>query len=184
PLTNPRQLQISAFQDSGPTAFGLMQRRRDFAHHWDAEPKYEMRPGGWIEPAGDCGEGAVVLVEIPTDYESNDNMVAFWGPEEPLGPTEEGHESAYWMHWCEAPPDNAPLARVHATRTGQSIHDESRRVLVIDFDKPVWLSALPEAEVAISTGEITGLTVRDLPGGDLMRVSFEFTPGEEPVLEF
>ncbi|HET7410414.1 MAG TPA: glucan biosynthesis protein G [Paracoccaceae bacterium] len=184
PLTNPRQLQISAFQDSGPTGFGLVQRRRDFAHYSDAEARYEKRPAGWVEPAGDWGDGAVVLVEIPTAYEFNDNMVAFWRPSEPLGPTEEGHEFAYWLHWCGAPPDAAPLARVHATRSGRSIHDESRRVLIIDFSKPGRLAVPPEADVAISKGEITGLTVRDLPGGDLTRVSFEFTPGEEPVLEF
>ena len=27
---------------------------------------YERRPSAWIEPIGDCGEGAVTLIEIPT----------------------------------------------------------------------------------------------------------------------
>ena len=48
---------------------------------------------------GAWGEGAVELVEIPTDSERNDNIVAFWTPAKPttgvsgqpiLAPTIEG----------------------------------------------------------------------------------------------
>ena len=184
PLVNPRQLQVSAFQDSGPIGFGLVQRRRDFDHYSDDEAHYEKRPSGWIEPATDWGEGAVMLIEIPTEYEFNDNIVAYWQPKEPLGPTEDGHRFEYRLDWCGVPPDMAPLARVHATRAGRSIHDENRRVLVVDFSMVENLSAPYEAEVGVSRGEITGLTVRKLPGGKIVRVSFEFAPGEEEVLEF
>jgi periplasmic glucans biosynthesis protein len=126
----------------------------------------------------------VILVEIPTAYEFNDNVVAFWRPSQPLGPTEEGHRFAYRLHWCAEPPDDAPFARVHATRSGSSIHDENRRVLVVDFESRERLPAPPEVKASISSGEITGLTVRELPGGNVTRVSFEFNPGEEELIEF
>jgi periplasmic glucans biosynthesis protein len=183
PLTNPRQVQISAFQDSAPKGFGLVQRRRDFAHFEDDEARYERRPSGWVEPIGDWGRGAVVLVEIPTAYEFSDNVVAFWRPSEPLGPTEQGHQFAYRLHWCAAPPDHAPLARVRATRAGRSIHDEDRRVMAVDFASAERWTEPPTVEASINQGEITGLTLRELPGGDVTRASFEFSPGAEEVAE-
>jgi glucans biosynthesis protein len=163
PLTNPRKVQISAFQDAGPKGFGLSQRRRDFSHYQDDESRYEKRPTGWIEPVEDWGQGAVVLVEIPTEYEFSDNVVTFWR-----------HRFAYRLHWCGAPPDIAPVARVHATRTGRSVHDPSRRVMVVDFTSQERWPVPPEAKASISSGEIFGLASRILP---------EFTPGQEEVIE-
>ena len=183
PLTNPRQVQISAFLDAGPKGFGLVQRRRDFQHYQDDEARYEMRPTGWVQPVENWGPGAVVLVEIPTEYEFNDNIVAFWRPSQPLGPTEEGHRFAYRLDWCATAPDEAPIARVHATRSGRSIHGDNRRVMVVDFASRERLATAPEVKAGISSGEIVGLTVRELPGGNVIRVSFEFSPGEEELIE-
>lgn len=53
PLANPQTLQISAFADSGPRGFGLMQRGRDFGDYQDLEARYENRPSLWVEPIGD-----------------------------------------------------------------------------------------------------------------------------------
>ncbi len=184
PLTNPRQLQISAFQDSGPNGFGLAQRRRDFEHYQDDEARYENRPTCWVEPADGWGEGAIVLVEIPTAYEFNDNVVAFWRPQQPLEPSEEGHHFDYWLHWCAAPPDVTPQARVHATRTGRSIHHDNRRILVVDFETESSWALPPKVEASVSQGEMTDITLRKLPACNLTRVSLEFAPGEEEVLEF
>lgn len=184
PLTNPRQVQISAFQDSGPNGFGLDQRSREFTHYQDDEALYEKRPTCWVEPVDDWGTGAVVLVEIPTQYEFNDNVVSFWRPREPLGPAEQGHQFAYRLHWGAGPPDQGVSAWVHATRSGRSIHDESQRVLVVDFESDRrWAESL-QAEVSAGPLEINNLTVRALPIGNRMRVSFDFTPGEAELVEF
>ena len=184
PLTNPRQVQISAFQDAGPKGFGLTQRRRDFAHYQDAEARYENRPNGWVEPTDDWGEGAVVLVEIPTQYESNDNIVSFWRPRAPLGPTEQGHQFGYWLHWCDEPPDLGVSAWVHATRSGRSVNDESRRVMAVDFMRKDRRAAPAEVEASVNGVKIPDLVTRELPTGNVSRVSFHFTPGEEELLEF
>jgi glucan biosynthesis protein len=39
-----------------------------------------------VEPLGDWGAGAVMLLEIPTRDEYADNIVAFWRPAAPLLP--------------------------------------------------------------------------------------------------
>ena len=72
---------MSYLQESSPRAFGLLQRDRDFSHYQDTEARYDLRPSLVIETLGDWGNGTIELVEIPTDSEVNDNIVAFWVPE-------------------------------------------------------------------------------------------------------
>lgn len=81
PLNNPPRLASSYFGEENPQAFGLHQRKRSFDDYQDAEAHYELRPSVDVEPIGDWGKGMVRLVEIPTRYETNDNIVAFWVPE-------------------------------------------------------------------------------------------------------
>lgn len=83
PLINPASLRMSYLKANNPKGFGLIQRDRDFRDFQDLEARYERRPSAWVSPQGDWGEGSVVLVEIPTRSEVNDNIVAFWAPEEP-----------------------------------------------------------------------------------------------------
>ena len=61
-----------------------MQRARELGDYADLEAHYHKRPGLWVEPKGDWGRGAVTLVEIPTDKEIYDNIVAYWRPAEPI----------------------------------------------------------------------------------------------------
>ena len=71
----------NSFADNNPKGFGLMQRDRDFADYQDDGAFYNKRPGIWVEPKGNWGAGAVQLVEIPTDDETHDNIVAYWRPD-------------------------------------------------------------------------------------------------------
>ena len=119
PLNNPPFVQISSFVDRDPRGFGLSQRDRQFDHYQDDLVFYERRPTLWVEPLEPWGEGVVQLVEIPTDYEINDNIVAYWVPREPanLGT---GRTYRYRLHWVADEPDPLARARVIATRTGWS----------------------------------------------------------------
>jgi glucans biosynthesis protein len=78
---------------------------------------YERRPSVWVEPKVNWGKGTVQLVELPTDDETNDNIVAFWTPADRPRAGEERLFS-YRLHWGAKPPVQALLARVAATRTG------------------------------------------------------------------
>jgi periplasmic glucans biosynthesis protein len=86
PLHNPAQPQTSAFLDQNIRGFGLLQRDRDFDHYQDLDLAYEARPSYWVEPRENWGDGHIELVELPTQDESNDNIVVSWVPKDPPEP--------------------------------------------------------------------------------------------------
>lgn len=140
PLSNPRRVVTSVFSDETPKGFGLIQRDRDFEHYHDDQARAERRPSVWVEPIGDWGKGSVRLVEIPTDSETNDNIVAFWTPDQPA---RAGASFAfdYRLRWIGGEPGASPLARVvdrwtgTAGRPGLEPIAGARRV-VVDFEGP------------------------------------------------
>lgn len=175
PLNNPRHLQVNAFLDVDPAGFGLMQRDRDFASYQDDGVFYERRPSLWVEPLDPWGGGAVELVEIPTDDEIYDNIVAFWRPDATVG---EGDHLAirYRLHWVSQEPYPArSLARVVATRVGPGgrpglPRPEDVTRFVIDFEGGALDTLLNtddvEPVVTASAGEIVyayALPVVDTP---------------------
>jgi periplasmic glucans biosynthesis protein len=175
PLDNPATLQISSFSDDNPKGFGLVQRERGFGHYEDAHARYERRPSGWVVPKGDWGEGAVVLVEIPTTSEFHDNIVAFWRPAEPLASGGE-YRFDYRLYWSDQPPDQPLLARVAATRGGVSVNDPQLRSLVVDFDfGQVDFEGL-EPRVAASAGSVKGIWLVRLPREAQVRAAMTFDP--------
>ena len=131
PLSNPETLQISAFVDKAPRGFGLLQRDRAFEAFQDDEQRFERRPSLWIEPLGDWGQGSVQLIEIPSDAEINDNILAYWRPKAPMAAGSEV-AFAYRQYWCWSPPERPPLATVTATRVGRGSVGRRRRFFV-DF---------------------------------------------------
>ncbi|WP_206609535.1 glucan biosynthesis protein G [Thiohalobacter thiocyanaticus] len=80
PLINPTKLQTFSFSTRDVRAFGLFQRDGEFASYQDPEADYERRPDAWVKTRSDWGDGRIVLVQIPTSDETNDNIVAFWSP--------------------------------------------------------------------------------------------------------
>ena len=89
PLHNPARRWVSAFLNSNPRGFGLLQRDRIFENYQDLEAFYHLRPGYWVEPTSSWGEGRVELIELPTDNETADNVVAYWQPRAPYEPGQE-----------------------------------------------------------------------------------------------
>jgi periplasmic glucans biosynthesis protein len=85
PLLNPKNLEMDYFETENVQGFGLLQRHDQFWHYQDLGAHYETRPSAWVETEGDWGRGHVVLVQLPTDSETNDNIVAFWSPEAAVG---------------------------------------------------------------------------------------------------
>src|SRR3546814_3239814 len=119
PITNPSALGISWFGDLNPLGFGLIQRSRRVEDFEDLQAHYERRPSLWVQPIGDWGAGSIVLVAIPPRTEFNDNIVAYWRPDDTLakgGP----YTLTSRRFWCDLPPDDSALAQVMATRTGRS----------------------------------------------------------------
>jgi periplasmic glucans biosynthesis protein len=172
PLANPRLLQVSGFQTNDLRGFGLQQRAGAYADYKDLEARYELRPSIWVEPKEDWGEGQVELIEIPSEREFNDNIVAFWRPTRSLA-AGESRTYSYWLRWG-APIYEKELARVVETRSGLTL-DHSRRVFVIDFAAPETGSFDTDVQpqVFASEGAIKNVVGQQnaLTGG--YRVSFE-----------
>lgn len=82
PLNNPKHLAVSSYATENPKGFGLLQRGREFSRFEDLDDRYDLRPSAWVTPKGDWGKGKVELVEIPTNDETNDNIVAYWTPDQ------------------------------------------------------------------------------------------------------
>ena len=107
PLDNPRTLHVSAFQAENPKGFGLLQRDRDFEHYQDLETHAERRPSVWVAPREGWGAGRIEVVEIPTNSDTNDNIVVYWVPDKTPKPGEP-FPFSYALSWYE--PAEAPVA--------------------------------------------------------------------------
>ncbi len=190
PLNNPDRVVTSSFVDRNPRGFGLLQRDRDFEHFLDGV-HYERRPSLWVEPLGDWGAGAVQLVEIPTDDEIHDNIVAFWVPQEPAT-AGSSYGYRYRLHWlAEEPYFPDGIGRTVATRTGRGgqpgrPRPPGLRKFVIEFAggplEGLPEAAEPEAVITASRGEISYVFTERVPGTERWRAQFDLAAeGEEPV---
>ena len=186
PLRNPASLRFNSFLDHNPRGFGLMQRDRDFASYQDDGVFYERRPHLWVTPLDGWGAGAVQLLELPTEDETFDNIVAFWNPAEPVMPGRE-YVFRYRLDWGAEPPAAPEAARVVATRTGiggvigQPRTDFSWR-FAIDFaggDLSMLAAGAPvEPAVEASAGELRLMSARPLHAIGGYRLMFDLKPPE------
>ena len=186
PLGNPRELRVNRFVDEGPRGFGLVQRDRAFADYQDVESHYESRPGYWVQPLGSWGKGGVELVEIPSDEEIHDNIVAYWVPAVSVAPG----KPLTFVYLLSAFGESSrwpPGGRVVATRSGSPVMGDNRghfapgaRRMLIDFaggdldglraEQPV------KAQLSADNGVVQALTVERLPATGAWRVTFVVAP--------
>jgi glucans biosynthesis protein len=192
PLANPRELRVNRFMDENPHGFGLIQRERDFRHYEDLEAQYESRPSYWIQPLGNWGKGGVELVEIPSDEEIHDNIVAYWLPAQAPA-VGKPMAFAYLLSAYAQAPQWPPGGRAIATRNGNpSVGDNkghfgpgARRILVefsggdlegLDAAQPV------KPQLSADNAQIDALTVQRLPTG-AWRVAFVLTPKAKKAID-
>ncbi len=83
PLRNPPRTTLSTFAAGTPKAFGLVQRDRSFGSYQDREARYHRRPSAVVTPGDGWSGGAVKLLEIATRLETDDNIGAFFVPDDP-----------------------------------------------------------------------------------------------------
>ncbi len=184
PVQNPETLQISAFLDRNPQGFGLVQRERDYAQFQDDDQRWERRASLWIEPVGEWAQGAVQLIEIPSDSEVNDNVLAYWRPRAPMAAGSEV-TVAYRQFWGWAPPVRPAVAIAANSRVGRGGGGRRRR-FVVDFTGDT-VMAVPLAEIrtvlTAAPGTIPSSRLWLYPDRKTVRVSFELDPGPENASE-
>jgi glucans biosynthesis protein len=169
PLDVGSKIRDCSFQTNALRGFGLMLRDRDFANYQDIGARHETRPSIWVEPLNDWGAGSVQLIEIPTDTEYMDNIVAFWAPKKPLSAGDQ-IDVSYSLTWFRDDDKLPPLGRVITTRrtsnnlksdgertsTLSSTNYHDRQEFVIDFapikDVPLDEAKKPEIILEHSPG--------------------------------
>jgi len=181
PLRNPTQLQASSFTSEAPRGFGLVQRSRRVSDYHDLEARYELRPSAWVEPLGNWGPGAVQLLEIPTDNETNDNIVAFWGPRGTV-PAGKPYQIAYRVRWGKQSKLTPVLGRATSTRTGPSF-DGKRRIFIVEFMGVGRTIEGLRMDLGTSAGKLTNLVLQPNPLNKGVRASFELDPANADVAE-
>ena len=185
PLVTAKHILYSVFFDENPKGFGLIQRERGFEKYQDIGAAYQDRPSAWIEPLSGWGEGSVDLIELPTDTEYSDNIVAFWRPKEPLQPGQ-SYDYRYKLTWLYQAPVPQGLAQVSQTGAGVGLAPGSRFIL-IDFaggevaaeaDGELW-----DYDVHASAGYIKGYSVSPHPFIDGKRIGIEYYPDGNKVAD-
>jgi len=159
PLGNPTSPRINCFVDKDPKGFGLMQRDRAFESYQDLELAYESRPSYFVEPKGNWGTGCVELIELSTEDETNDNIVASWNPAtapEPKKPFNYAYRITACLDGARFSPNgrvvNTFWAAARALGSSEPLAVNSRRFLV-DFaggDMAYYVSDPTEVEVVAS----------------------------------
>jgi glucans biosynthesis protein len=165
----------------------LIQRKRALTDFEDLEAHYERRPSAWVEPVGGWGSGTLHLVEIPSEEEIDDNIVAFWRPSSPLV-KEQVYSFGYhitWSHDVSLPSEEAVVSRtLSGLANGQERKTGSIRYAV-DFTGSSLKSSqeLPQVALTASSGRVSTPVVLRNPGTGGIRVDFLLTPGDAEVVE-
>jgi glucans biosynthesis protein len=192
PLIDPPTPQTSSFIDHSPKGFGLLQRDRNFDHYQDDSAFYGRRPSVWVEPREPWGAGAVQLVELPTNDEIQDNIVAYWMPRAQVTAGSQW-SFTYRLYWTGEEPFTPEVGRVRATRLGrggvagqQQPRNSNSRKFVIDFSGGP-LETLErrfdvKAVVTPTRGDVSNSYVIRVVGTRIWRAFFDLTvEGKEPV---
>jgi glucans biosynthesis protein len=185
PVANRSKLQISEFVDQNPRGFGFLQRVRGFNAFNDDVQHWERRPSLWIEPIGDWGPGSIELLEIPSDAEPAQNIIAFWRVKKGLAKGQ-SFEFAYRQFWCWSPPTSPPNAVAIGARGGRGSLPKHRRFQV-DFEADLLGDAARAADVkanlTANPGKIAWVRLSPAPDQKRLRVLFDLDPAGETACE-
>ena len=194
PLTNPSRLQVTSLSDSHPKGFGMLQRDGEWDNYLDAEANYHLRPGLWVTPEAGFEKGRLEVVEIPTNSEIHDNIVAFWTPEKPFVSGESLYFS-YNLSTVEQNPFVSELASVVRTRQGAAVlpGDEfedaslnTTRQFSIDFSAPSGFSFNSDTTkliVQASNGQVSKQRMHPVADGAEIRATFFLKPKEKQTVD-
>lgn len=193
PLVNPAELQLSYHHVQDLDGFGLIQRDRQFHDFQDSEARYDRRPSMWVKPRGKdqegWGKGEVVLVEIPSGAESNDNIVAFFKPSKPVKAGED-RRLEYSVTFGEPEITKQPNGQAVRTLIGTGTENggsgDALR-LIVDFKGGELSGLRPDAAVVsqVSGGEgveVIEHFVEYIEASDVWRLSILARPSAEQPL--
>jgi glucans biosynthesis protein len=124
-----------------------------------------------------------MLLEIPTDSDTNDNIVALWRPN--AGLKAGGAVSyAYRQFWCWTPPTKPDLAMATHSRMGKAGKHLRFAVEFVsdDFADPA-KAALATASLEATPGSIMSISLYPYHERRSIRVVFDLDPGSSAFSE-
>jgi len=128
PLANLPRLGQQSLPVPPATAYGLVQRDRDFRHYQDLDAAFEAQPSVVLEPQKGFGAGRLELLELPVRDGLNQNVLAYFVPQAKVRGG--NHLSLrYRLRWGDREP-GAQAGRVLATRVA---HKDGVSTYQIDF---------------------------------------------------
>lgn len=186
PLNNASVMRHQKFAAREVKGFGLMQRAREFSDYQDLFNPYHLVPSVWVEPKGHWTNGSVHLVELSTENEYLDNIVAYWDPgkkPEPMEPLRFG----YMQYWTRENDRKLSPNRVVATRVGQDSRNPRWRQFFIDFTGPKFAGLTEDSPpVAIASCSTNAVIVENqvfhVPDTTIWRALIKMEPGKDNKL--
>ena len=174
PLSNPDWLRVTSFPLIDPVGYGLMQRDRNFSAYQALNAHYQDRPSAWVTFLGQWGRGKIDLIEIPSNAASNDNVVAFWEPDESPQPGKP-LVLRYDIAWQGTEQTLPPLAWTTDTHIVWPAKDT--RIFSVYFTGgelstlPAWVELQPEVQVG-KDGQASDVSLVKLPTDGRWRLRF------------
>ena len=123
-----------------------------------------------------------MLVEIPTEQEIHDNIVAFWRPAETYAAGGQ-YAFTYRIRWRNDSPTRVIGPWVFQTRAGMAFGKPDAVRFVVDYVdlKPFTGAEPPVATVSAVNGRVSHVTTQLNSETGGIRASFIFTPGAAPA---
>jgi glucans biosynthesis protein len=170
PLRNPTGVTTTETVVGAVAGFGLLQRDRLYSNYGDAEARYDLRPSAWVATAPDWPPGKTVLLELPTDSEYHDNIVAYWRLER-SPEAGERIDFRYELHWTSAAAFGPALGYVSSTRRTHPQDPAAEVLWAVDF------TALPDT---VDERRADVQPVLDLPEGvELVDIRTMHVPADD-----
>jgi glucans biosynthesis protein len=175
PLANLPRLAQQALPVPAGSAYGLLQRDREFDHYQDLDTPYQAQPGVWLEPLAGFGDGRLALLELPVRDGLNQNVLAYFVPNSALRAGDR-LSLRYRLRWGDAEPAGGD-GRVLATR---SLRQDGVSTFQIDFAPLAPGGTPPQPEVAVVGGR--GGAAQVQPLGDGWRLTLPVEHADDAAL--
>ncbi len=177
PLQNPVQPFFSSFGSNGRLkGFGVLQRDRNAENYNDIGGMPEKRTSMWVEPIRQWPQGKVELLELSTNNDWEDNIVAQYVLDKNI----QAEAELKFEYRIRFYIDEKPLHQLaQVIRTFRKTTSEGNHLFEIDFrGKQLQQSSPMKPDINVSDGKVTDINLLKVDN-DVYRLSFNVSAAEK-----